>query len=226
VLALAGCSSGPVDGPSGAPIGVPQAQLDALDAAVAAVDTARAALLSAPDPVGATATALDDADAAAVSGQRPAVEAARAPVDPAAVEAALAAVPTAAAAQRDALAQLGAAAGPGLSEGQRAALQQVVAAGEAEAAATVAFGEQAQRAWPAYARLDEVQRTWLGQVRAGRFRDAQEAAGAYLVLRRPVQGELAEARRLLAEADGARRQAQERTQQALGLADGALAPLR
>ena len=118
------------------------------------------------------------------------------------------------------------AAAPPLSEGQRAALEAVAAAGEAEAAASATFAEAAGRGWPAYTALDEVQATWLQQVGAGRFRTPQEAAGAYVVARRPVVAPLQEARGLLATADQALRQAEARVVQALATADDALAPLR
>lgn len=207
--------------------GVPVEAAARLDAAVAAVDGARSALLGLPTAVVTAALALDAADEAGGTGLAPAMTTARRPLGQAlpAARAALAGVPAPTRAYRTALRQLAAAAAP-LDEAQRSALAQVVALGETEALAVEAFAGDARGAWPAYAALDAAQRTWLERVSAGWFRTDAEAAGAYGVLVRPQQAALSDARAALGRADAGRRQASERQRAALSAADRALDGLR
>jgi hypothetical protein len=218
------------DGPTGTvevTSGPSQPQLARLDAAVAAVNTTRAAALAAPATVTDAATALDGADEACATGQRELASesrsTARAAVEP--VAAGIAALPGQVDAYRTALDELTAAAAS-LDGPQQAALAEAATAGAAEAAALAGFGVAAARLWPSYAALDDVQSTWLDRASAGWFRDQREAANAYVVLRKPVLPALEQARGQLARADADRRPATDRMRAALAAADRELAELR
>lgn len=209
------------------PVGPAQAELSALDRAVADVDASRKALLAAPAAIVAAATALDAADEACATGDRgraaEARRAARAAVRQ--VDPALATYGNQLDAYRSTLQALSAASAP-LDPAQREALARLAEAGEQEAAALAAFGTAARAAWPAYAALGQAQSTWLDRASAGWFRSPAEAAGGYVVLRRPVAGPLERARSELAAADSARRPATQRMRTALGAANAALQSLR
>jgi hypothetical protein len=211
----------------GVPAGPAQAQLSALDAAVADVDAKRGALLAAPEVVVAAATALDAADEACATGDRELAGRARrdARAEVGRVDAALGGYAGQLAAYRGALEALGPAAGP-LEPRQRGALAALAAVGEQEAAALSVFGEAARAAWPAYAALRQVQSTWLDRASAGWYRSRSEAAGGYAVLRGPAADRLGPARQALAQADAARRPLTERMRSALAEANAALAGLR
>lgn len=209
------------------PVGPAPEELRRIDAAVAATNGSRAALLDAAGAVPAAATALDAADEACATGTIPLAAATRRTARAAAadVPASLAALRKQVLVYRSALQDLQAAAGP-LEDGQRDVLVQVGRAGEAEAAALAVFGESAGRAWPAYAALSQTQAAWLERAQAGWYRSTSEAAGAYVVLRRPRLAELAQARSLLQAADAARRPATEAMRRQLREADAALDALR
>ena len=209
------------------PVGPAPEELARVDAAVASTNASRTALLQAAGAVPAAATALDAADEACATGTTSlaadARRTARAAV--AAVPGALTALREQVVVYRTALQDLTAAAGP-LEPAQRDVLGQVARTGEREAAALAAFGEASARAWPAYVALNETQSTWLDRAQAGWYRSSSEAAGAYVVLRRPRLPELAEARRLLQAADAARRPPTETMRRQLREADAALEALR
>lgn len=209
------------------PVGPAEEELARLDAAVVAVNTARAALLAAADTVTAAATALDGADEACATGQRELAANARSTARAAVarVDPALAGVPQQVEAYRTALAELQQAA-ESLDPAPREALQAVAAAGEQEALALTAFRAAAGQAWPAYSAVDSVQSTWLDRASAGWFRTQREAADAYVVLRRPVLPALDAARSALQEADAARRPATRDMRAAVAAADAALDVLR
>ena len=209
------------------PTGPAQAQLSALDAAVAEVDRTRSALLAAPGAVTAAATALDAADEACATGDRGRAAAARRPARQAvtAVDAALDGVPAQTAAYRSALDGLVRAA-DGLEPAQREAVAAAASAGRDEAQAVTSFADAARAAWPAFVALSRVQSTWLDRASAGWYRTQAEAAGGYIVLRRPELARVEQARDVLQEADAARRPATERMRAALRAADAALASLR
>lgn len=209
------------------PVGPTAEQLATLDAAVAAVNGTRAALLAGPGVVTDAATALDGADEAAATGQRRLTQQARSTARPAVekVAPALDALRAQADAYRAALSDLQAAAEP-LEPAQQDALRRAVTAGEQEASALAAFGDEARRLWPAYAALDEAQSTWLNRTSASWYRSAREAADAYAVARKPVLPALEQARTALQQADAARRPATDRMRSALSAADTALARLR
>lgn len=209
------------------PVGPAPSALAALDTAVADVDAARKAMLAAPAAVVAAATALDSADEACATGNRTRAgqtrRAARAAVGQ--LDAALATYANQLTAYRATLRALEGAAGP-LEPGQRAALAALAAAGEREAVALAAFGEQARAAWPGFLALDRAQSTWLDRASAGWFRSAAEAADGYVVLRVPLAEALGASRARLAQADTARRPATERMREALAAANAALQSLR
>jgi hypothetical protein len=209
------------------PVGPAQAELDALGRAVADLDASRKALLAAPEAVAAGATALDAADEACATGQRTLAADARrtARATLPRVDAALATYAGQLDAYRSTLQALAPAAAP-LEPAQRRALAALAAAGEQEAAALAAFAESARGAWPAYRDLDEAQSTWLDRASAGWYRDDAEAAGGYVVLRRPVLPALEKARGSLAKADAARRPATDRMRRELQTANAALESLR
>lgn len=208
------------------PVGPAQEELTRLEAAVAAVNGDRRALLEAADAVTSAATAVDGADEAGTTGNAELAAQARRAAREAAdrVPGALAALRDAAA-YRASLAQLEQASAP-LDATQRAALSAVMAAGEQEAAALEAFGAAAAQAWPAYEGLGEVQATWLDRAQAGWYRERAEAADAYVVLRRPRLPAVEQARTRLQQADAARRPATERMRRQLTAADAALGGLR
>ncbi len=178
----------------------------------------------------AAALALDAADEACATGERPPARTARARARDAVpkARAALAALPARLAAYDKGVAELAAAAtaATSLSSGQRAAVEQVVTAAKAEAAAADAFRVAGKTAWPAYTALDEVQATWLNRSSAGWYRSTKEAADAYAVFIQDQQAALTQARTLLRRVDEARRPISGRVQTALRAADSALAPLR
>jgi hypothetical protein len=209
------------------PVGPEQSALDALAAAVAALDDRRAAALQAAGAVPAAATAVDAVDEAGATGQAALAADARRAARPAAAQAqsALAALPGRMAAYRASLGALRPVGAP-LEPPQREALAQVAAAGEVEAAALAACADAGGRAWPAYVALSEVQATWLQRAQAGWYRTTAEAAGAYAVLRRPQVAQLEQARALLQSADAARRPATEAMRRELAEADAALDGLR
>lgn len=193
---------------------------------MAAVNRDRRALLEAAGAVTSAATAVDAADEAGTTGDRELAAQARRTA-----RQAVGRVPAALDPLRDvapyraSLAELEQASGP-LEAAQRSALQAVAAAGEQEAAALDAFGAAAAQAWPAYAALGEVQATWLDRAQAGWYRDRAEAAGAYVVLRRPRLAAVEQARTSLQQADAVRRPATERVRGLLAAADAALGGLR
>ena len=207
-------------------MGPAQEELTRLDEAVSAVNRDRRALLESASDVTSAATAVDGADEAGTTGDTELVAQARRTAREAAqaVPGALAALRDAAA-YRASVAELEQAAAP-LDANQRAALAAVTAAGEQEAAALEAFGAAAAQAWPAYTALGEVQATWLERAQRGWYRNRAEAAGAYVVLRRPRLPAVEQARALLQQADAARRPATERMRRQLTAADAALDGLR
>lgn len=209
------------------PVGPAAEQLAALDAAVADVDRTRAALLASADAAVDAARGVDAADEAAATGQRELVATARRTARAASerLRDALAAVPEQAASYRRALTALPAAALP-LEPAQQEPLRAVADAGEQEAAALEAFAARVRELWPAYAALAQVQATWLERSQRGWYRTDAEAAGAYVVLRRPVLPEVEQARGALQQADAARRPATDAMRRAVTAADAALAALR
>ncbi len=222
---LVACGGPSTDAP--VPVGPAQADLTRLDAVVVAVNRTRAALLEAAGVVPAAATALDAADQACLTGSTALAGEARRPARAAAAQipAALTTLAEQVVAYLAALRELEQAAAS-LDPAQRDVLTQAAVAGEQEATALAGFGEAAQEAWPAYAALDEVQSTWLDRASAGWYRTAAEAAGGYVVLRRPQLAELEQARTALQQADAARRPPTERVRAALQRADAALEGLR
>jgi hypothetical protein len=208
-------------------VGPAQSELDRLDAAVAGVNRTRGTLLTGAGSLPLAATGLDAADAACATGRSAvaadAREAASGPV--AAVPGALAALPEQEAGYRAALDELQQSATP-LEPAQRELLARAAAAGRQEAAAVTALREAVGAVWPAYSALDEAQTTWLARASAGWYRGPAEAAAAYALLRRPVLGDLEQARRALQQADATRQSATEQVRAELAAADAALDALR
>jgi hypothetical protein len=201
-----------------------------LDAAVAAVDRGRSAVLDVPSTAVPVLTAYDDADAAAAAGDREAAAAARATAQAGrdAAQAALADLPARLAAYREALAELEAAtrAARPLDSVQRTALATVAAGGRNEAAAVEQTGAAVQAALPAYDALSAALGTWLERARAGWYRSTREAAGGYAVLAAPGRPALEQARAGLLEAERRRTVEVDAQSARLADADAALASLR
>ncbi len=170
VLALLAACDGPTRTVR-VPVGPAQAELTALDGAVADVDAARKALLAAPAAVVSAATALDSADEACATGNRSrAAETRRTARDAVRrLDTALATYDDQLTAYRSTLGSLTTAAAP-LEPAQQQAIAALTAAGEQEADALRSFGTSARGAWPGYAALNEAQSTWLDRASAGWFR--------------------------------------------------------
>ena len=201
-----------------------------LDAAITGFNTARAQVLASTGAIVSGAKALDAADAACATGSRDRAQAAR-PAARAAggkVRTAVAALPLRVRTYTRAADELAAAtkAATSLTDEQRRVLDEVVAGGRAESAAADAFRVAGASAWPAYQTLNANQSTWLDRASAGWYRDRQEAADAYLVLRSDNSAALERARTLLQRVDTARRPISERVRTAVAEADAALASLR
>jgi hypothetical protein len=201
-----------------------------LDAAVAAVDRARTAVLAVPGDTLPVLTVFDDADEAAARGDRAAAAAARgaAGAGRAQAQAALEELPGRVATYRAALDELAAAtsAARPLDGAQRTALATVAAGGRNEAAAVEASGAAVRAALPAYDGLAAALDRWLERARAGWYRATAESAAAYAVLAAPGRAELDEARAALAQAERRRAVEVEAQSRRVPDADAALAPLR
>lgn len=201
-----------------------------MDAAIAAVNVARKAVLTAQDDLVAGATGLDDVDEAASAGERTATRQAReraAKTTPKAT-AALKALPTRLTAYTTALGELAEATegATGLEQAQSGLLGAVGTTGSAEVKAAEALRVTGNGAWAGYTRLDRLSKTWLERSTAGWYRDKREAAAAYGVLVTDLRASLTKARAALRRADVAGRAAATRVSTALREADAALAPLR
>lgn len=201
-----------------------------LDDAIRGFSAARTQVLASTSAIVAGATALDAADEACATGRTSTAQAAR-PAARAAggkVRTALAALPLRIRTYDKAARELAAAsaAATSLAAAQRAAVTAVVTEGRSEYAAADAFRVAGASAWPAYESLNADQSLWLDRALAGWYRSADEAAGAYTVLRTDKNAALERARTLLQRVDAARRPVSERERTALAQADAALAPLR
>lgn len=219
---LAGCGSSPRP-PRATPSPTHNPATRA-DAAVSAVQQARAAAERDADTVVAAVGHVSEQAQAAATGDVNRTGAVRAsePVDVAAVGQAAGALPADVTAYETALHRLAdtlpaAHLKPTVTRG----LADVVAAGEAETDTLHRFAGAATTAWAAYGALEQVVDTWYQRARAGWFRSQQEAADNFTVMTDPVRGPLDPAQQGLADADLARQQAQHRWSAAVAALDTA-----
>lgn len=216
---LAACSRG---GPP------PQPQsFDALGKAVSAVNAQRAAVLAAVDAVQAGASALDDTDAACATGKGVSARTALRTAQPLAAKArtTLDRLPALTARYQAALTALGTEA-KAVTGAQRTAVDDVVRTGQAEAAAVQRFRTAAAGAWPAYAKLLDLESLWVTRAVTPWYRTAAEGAAAYTILLEPSRPALDRARTTVGDAASAAVDASRAQSATLAAANTALASLR
>jgi hypothetical protein len=182
----------------------------AVEAAVPALERSRSASAGQLDTVLQSAAAIDARDAAGVkgdrSGMRQLVQAH--PFTATQLATVVAALPSGAQSYVNAAEVLaGAATRADLPAAQRTALTAVVQAARGEAAAGKELARVEAYFWPRYARMAELQATWLTRARAGWYRDAKESADAYAVLTAQARPPLEGARSRLSTAATARARA-------------------
>ena len=199
--------------------------LEELSAAIAAVNKARQSLATDANAISAAATAIDDVDDVAVTGNRDAVRNRRAKAGPAAAAAARAAraLNKHVRVYRTAIDGLRTAPTTGLDVPQQRAIRDVATAARSEYDQLRGYATVIASIWPRYEKLNENQVLWLQRASNGWYRDTKEAAGAYVVM--TDRDALAKDRRSLAGADARRLAAAQRAGEAIAAARGALASL-
>ena len=223
-LVLTGCQGG---GEPREPRVVTETRfLDELSAAIGAVNRTRAVVVRDAGAISQAAAALDRVDDVAVTGDRDAVRARRAPAAAALAKAAPAARNLGRDVRRYAAAVDGLANAPreGLDAVQSGAIASVVSAARAEVSRLRGYATVIASVWPRYEKLDETQRLWLQRASNGWYRDREEAAGAYAIMTDP-RSALAKDRASLAGADRRRLAAARATDAEIARARGALTSL-
>jgi hypothetical protein len=225
LVQLAGCAAGREPAPSPSPVST---TLDALGAAIRAVNRTRQAVLDDAAGLVAAARAVDEGDEAAARGDRRTAIRLRPSIDLAVRtrDAADRRIQAGIAAYGKAVEALDAVGGaPDLAAEHRAALAAVVRTARLETAADTRFATAVRSAWPAYATIHERFRTWTTRATAGWYRNDREAADAYAVLVSDHRSRLEAARTAFQQADAARTRATDSTSRAIEDARRVLAVL-